>query len=34
MKAIRLRRPFGLEHLELVNWADPGAPSVGEVRVR
>lgn len=34
MKAIRLRHPFGLEYLEHVDIADPGAPGVGEIRVR
>lgn len=34
MKAIRLRRPFGLEHLEYTDSADPGAPGAGEIRVR
>lgn len=34
MKAITLRQPAGLEHLERVDLADPGAPAPGEIRVR
>lgn len=34
MKAITLRKPGGMEHLELVDLADPGAPAAGEIRVR
>lgn len=34
MKAITLRKPGGLDHLELVTLADPGAPGAGEIRVR
>lgn len=34
MKAIRLRRPGGIEELELVDLADPGKPQAGEIRVR
>jgi NADPH:quinone reductase-like Zn-dependent oxidoreductase len=34
MKAIRLRHPGGLDHLELANLADPGEPRAGEIRVR
>ncbi|MEY2115614.1 MULTISPECIES: zinc-dependent alcohol dehydrogenase family protein [Rhodanobacter] len=34
MKAIHLRRPFGLEHLEYTDSADPGAPGAGKIRVR
>jgi NADPH:quinone reductase-like Zn-dependent oxidoreductase len=34
MKAITLRHPGGLEHLERVDLADPGAPAPGEIRVR
>ncbi|ACC75411.1 NAD(P)-dependent alcohol dehydrogenase [Paraburkholderia phymatum] len=34
MKAITLRRPGGLDHLERVELADPGAPAPGEIRVR
>lgn len=34
MKAIMLRQPAGLEHLERVTLADPGAPAAGEIRVR
>jgi NADPH:quinone reductase-like Zn-dependent oxidoreductase len=34
MKAITIRLPAGLEHLERVNLADPGAPAHGEIRVR
>ncbi|WP_179402366.1 zinc-dependent alcohol dehydrogenase family protein [Burkholderia guangdongensis] len=34
MKAITLRRPAGLEHLERADLADPGVPAPGEIRVR
>jgi NADPH:quinone reductase-like Zn-dependent oxidoreductase len=34
MKAITLRQPAGLEHLERADFADPGAPAPGEIRVR
>lgn len=34
MKAVRLRHPAGLEHLEQVEIADPGEPRAGEIRVR
>ncbi|THF63228.1 zinc-dependent alcohol dehydrogenase family protein [Pseudothauera rhizosphaerae] len=34
MKSIRLRSPFGLEHFEQVELADPGVPGPGEIRVR
>jgi len=34
MKAIRLRQPGGLDHLELVDIPDPGSPGSGEIRVR
>jgi NADPH:quinone reductase-like Zn-dependent oxidoreductase len=34
MKAIRLRQPGGLDHLESVEFPDPGEPRTGEVRVR
>ncbi|CAG9261616.1 zinc-dependent alcohol dehydrogenase family protein [Paraburkholderia caribensis] len=34
MKAITLRRPGGLDHLERTEIADPGAPAPGEIRVR
>ncbi|AUT46393.1 NAD(P)-dependent alcohol dehydrogenase [Achromobacter sp. AONIH1] len=34
MKAIRLNQPAGLEHLEAVDLPDPGAPRLGEVRVK
>jgi len=34
MKAIRLRTPGGLDHLELVELPDPGRPGPGEIRVR
>ncbi len=34
MKAITLRRPGGLDHLERTEIADPGAPASGEIRVR
>jgi NADPH:quinone reductase-like Zn-dependent oxidoreductase len=34
MKAIALRHPGGLEHLERVDLADPGTPAPGEIRVR
>jgi NADPH:quinone reductase-like Zn-dependent oxidoreductase len=34
MKGITLRLPAGLDHLERVDLADPGAPAPGEIRVR
>lgn len=34
MKAIRLRTPGGLDHLDLVELPDPGRPGPGEIRVR
>jgi NADPH:quinone reductase-like Zn-dependent oxidoreductase len=34
MKAITLRLPAALEHLERADLADPGAPARGEIRVR
>jgi NADPH:quinone reductase-like Zn-dependent oxidoreductase len=34
MKAIKLRAPGGLDRLERVDIADPGAPGPGEIRVR
>ena len=34
MRAIRLRKPAGLEHLEAFGAPDPGSPARGEVRVR
>jgi NADPH:quinone reductase-like Zn-dependent oxidoreductase len=34
MKAVRLRAPGGLDHLDLVEMDDPGAPGAGEIRVR
>ncbi len=34
MKGIRLRSPGGLERLDLVEIPDPGAPGLGEIRVR
>jgi NADPH:quinone reductase-like Zn-dependent oxidoreductase len=34
MKAITLRAPGGLDHLERVELPDPGAPRAGEIRVR
>lgn len=34
MKAVVLRQPAGLDHLELVDLNDPGAPGAGEIRVR
>ncbi len=34
MKAIILRKPAGLDHLERVELADLGAPAAGEIRVR
>ncbi|MGN6235825.1 zinc-dependent alcohol dehydrogenase family protein [Dyella sp.] len=34
MKQIVLKRPGGLEHLALVDAADPGVPGTGEIRVR
>ena len=34
MKAVRLRAPGGLDHLDLLEMDDPGAPGPGEIRVR
>jgi NADPH:quinone reductase-like Zn-dependent oxidoreductase len=34
MKAMLLRAPGGLEHLELVDLDDPGSPKPGQIRVR
>jgi NADPH:quinone reductase-like Zn-dependent oxidoreductase len=34
MKAIALRSPGGLDHLEMISMPDPGAPGPGEIRVR
>ncbi|MFM0349736.1 zinc-dependent alcohol dehydrogenase family protein [Paraburkholderia sp. RL17-347-BIC-D] len=34
MRAVRIRAPGGLDQLETVELADPGAPGVGEIRVR
>lgn len=34
MKAIQLAAPGGLDRLQLVDMADPGAPCPGEIRVR
>lgn len=34
MKAIRLNKPGGLEHLSLIEMDDPGDPGPGEIRVR
>lgn len=34
MKALKLRHPFGLEHIELVDLPDPGLPQSDEIRVR
>ncbi len=34
MKAITLRQPGGLDQLQRVELADPGAPGPGEIRVR
>lgn len=34
MKAVRLRAPGGLDHLDLVEMDDPGAPGPSEIRVR
>jgi NADPH:quinone reductase-like Zn-dependent oxidoreductase len=34
MKAVRLRAPGGLDHLDLVEMDDPGPPGPGEIRVR
>lgn len=34
MKTIQLRAPGGLDRLELVDLADPGAPGPGQIRVR
>ena len=34
MKAIRVRKPGGLDRLETVDLPDPGPPGPGEIRVR
>lgn len=34
MKALRLRKPGGLDALEVVDMTDPGKPGPGEIRVR
>jgi NADPH:quinone reductase-like Zn-dependent oxidoreductase len=34
MKALKLNQPGGLDRLEVVDIADPGAPGAGEIRVR
>jgi len=34
MKALRLQRPGGLDHLKIVDIQDPGPPVRGEIRVR
>ncbi|WP_426400454.1 zinc-dependent alcohol dehydrogenase family protein [Ralstonia sp. R-29] len=34
MKAITLRQPAGLDHLQRVDLPDPGQPRAGEIRVR
>jgi NADPH:quinone reductase-like Zn-dependent oxidoreductase len=34
MRGVVVRSPGGLDHLELVDMADPGAPGSGEIRVR
>jgi NADPH:quinone reductase-like Zn-dependent oxidoreductase len=34
MKAVTLRKPPGIESLDLVEREDPGAPGAGEIRVR
>ena len=34
MKAVTLRKPPGIDSLDLVERDDPGAPGIGEIRVR
>jgi NADPH:quinone reductase-like Zn-dependent oxidoreductase len=34
MRVVRLRAPGGLDHLDLTEMADPGAPGPGQIRVR
>jgi NADPH:quinone reductase-like Zn-dependent oxidoreductase len=34
MKAVTLRKPPGIDSLDLVEREDPGAPGAGEIRVR
>ncbi len=34
MQTVRLRRPGGLDHLDIIEEAPPGAPGPGEIRVR
>ncbi len=34
MRAIKLEKPGGLDHLRVVEMPDPGAPGLGEVRVQ
>lgn len=34
MKALKIRQPFGLEHIETVNLPDPGQPKANEIRVK
>src|ERR1700738_1382980 len=34
MKAVTLRKPPGIDSLDLVEREDPGAPGIGEIRVR
>lgn len=34
MKALKLRQPFGLEHIEIVDLVDPGQPKANEIRVK
>ncbi len=34
MRAIKLEKPGGLDHLRLVEMPDPGTPGAGEIRVR
>jgi len=34
MKAARVRHPAGLDHIDIVDIADPGAPGPGEIRVK
>jgi len=34
MRAIKIKAPASLDHLEIVNLPDPGMPGAGEVRVR
>ncbi|MEK6292092.1 MAG: NAD(P)-dependent alcohol dehydrogenase, partial [Paraburkholderia tropica] len=34
MKAIVVRTPGGLDHLQLTDLPDPGQPAAGEIRVK